>query len=581
MSTNTGKDVIYVDVDDEITSVIDKVATSPERIVALVLPKRAAVFQSVVNMKLLKRRADAAKKHIVLITSEAGLMPLAGNVGLHVAKTLQSKPEIPEITSVGDAAEDADEAMDVPGDEFDAGKEGTTPVGKLANGMPKNPLMQMPEETLDLDNTNTPSGPTNGEGKNVAAMAAAGASGRGAKAAKKNKKLRVPNFNRFRLLIILGIIALIVLIFGWFLAFKVLPKAVITIKTNTSDVNSSLDLTLDTNAHSIKGDSGVVPAQTQQQQKTLTQQANATGKKNKGSKASGSITMTAKKCGGNPFNTPDDVPAGTGVSANGLTYITQGTVKFSGSGTSGNCFTYSGSSDVSIAAQKPGAQYNVSDGTDFSVAGRSDVSASGSADGGTDDIVQILQQSDIDSAKQKLQSSQNTDDIKQQLKDSLEGNNLYPIEATFNQGSPNISATAKAGDQTSSVTVTETITYTMFGAKKSDLKKVLDANVNKQIDPNKQSIQDDGLDGASFNAPNKGTATQIQVSVQATATVGPHVDIDKLKDEVAGKKSGDVRSIIKANPGVTDVDVAYSPFWVTKAPGASKITVQFEKPSHK
>src|SRR3982751_3329411 len=92
----TSKDVIYVDVDDEITSIIDKVDNSAHKVVALVLPKRAASLQSIVNMKLLKRSADTAGKNVVLITSEGALMPLAGAAGLHVAKNLQTKPEVPD-----------------------------------------------------------------------------------------------------------------------------------------------------------------------------------------------------------------------------------------------------------------------------------------------------------------------------------------------------------------------------------------------------------------------------------------------------------------------------------------------------
>ena len=49
------KDTIYVDKEDEITSVIDSVLSSKEKVVALVLPKKAEVFQSVINMKLLKK----------------------------------------------------------------------------------------------------------------------------------------------------------------------------------------------------------------------------------------------------------------------------------------------------------------------------------------------------------------------------------------------------------------------------------------------------------------------------------------------------------------------------------------------
>ena len=50
------KDTIYIEADDEITAVIDKVVNAKSEIVAVVLPKRAVVFQSVVNMRLLKDR---------------------------------------------------------------------------------------------------------------------------------------------------------------------------------------------------------------------------------------------------------------------------------------------------------------------------------------------------------------------------------------------------------------------------------------------------------------------------------------------------------------------------------------------
>src|ERR1700751_4777818 len=114
------KDVIYVDVDDEITSIIDKVENSEHKVVALVLPKRAATLQSIVNMKLLKRSADNADKNVVLITSEHALMPLAGAAGLHVARNLQSKPEVPEaptgVTVGASKGGETEEAAELPGE---------------------------------------------------------------------------------------------------------------------------------------------------------------------------------------------------------------------------------------------------------------------------------------------------------------------------------------------------------------------------------------------------------------------------------------------------------------------------------
>ena len=50
------KDTIYVDIDDEITGIIDKLRNSDAKVVALVLPKRATVFQSIVNMKLVAHK---------------------------------------------------------------------------------------------------------------------------------------------------------------------------------------------------------------------------------------------------------------------------------------------------------------------------------------------------------------------------------------------------------------------------------------------------------------------------------------------------------------------------------------------
>src|ERR1035438_6199744 len=89
------KDTIYIDVEDEITNIIDKVNSSKSKVVALVLPKRATVFQSIVNMKLLKKKADDAKKNVVLVTSEAGILPLAGATGVYVANSLQATPVLP------------------------------------------------------------------------------------------------------------------------------------------------------------------------------------------------------------------------------------------------------------------------------------------------------------------------------------------------------------------------------------------------------------------------------------------------------------------------------------------------------
>lgn len=578
----TGKHVIYIDVDDEITGIIDKVRSADARIVALVLPKRATVLQSIVNMKLLKRSADEAKKHLVLITAEAGLLPLAGSVGLYVAKTLQSKPEIPELGAAPDSAdahaEEESVSMADDDDKSAAPAKSKIDRNKAVGELASNAAVgshAIVEDSIELDDV----------GDDLDASVPAAAAATVSKKA-KGKKFKIPNFNKFRLLLVAGGVGVVALIVLLFVCLDVLPKASITIKTDSQSIATNVNLTLSTAASEADTTTNTVPATAQSTQKTLTQQANATGQQNEGAAAAGTVTMTAPgPCG----STLPDVPAGTALSAtvNGanLTYITQSNVSFSCACPkhTGSCSWQgedsNGNTSIAIAAQGVGAKYNTSSGTTFTLSSYSPTLAiSGSASGGTDNIVQIVQQSDIDGATQKL-GTQDTTSVKQELQNDLTSKGLTPIAATFNAGAPAVTSSVAAGAQASSVTVTETITYTMLGVKQSDLQTIVTSSVDQQINTSKQTILDYGLSSASYTLQNQQSNGAL-VGMQVTSIAGSQLNVATIKSQVAGKKAADAEAIIKENPGVTDVTVNYSPFWVSSIPNkTSKISVQIEKPA--
>jgi hypothetical protein len=562
----TDKDTIYVDVDDDITTIIDKVRSSGGKVVALVLPKRAAVFQSIVNMKLLKKSAENAKKNVVLVTSEPGLMPLAGIVGLYVAATPQSKPEVPISIPVNTNEDKADESVTL--DEgategFTAENAGDKPVGELAGAS----IPTRPEgiETITLPDEDKPEEETDETADSTKP-----------KKVPKDRHLKVPNFNKFRLRLFLALIVILIIV-GLFLALSVLPKASIKINTNTSDENVSLTMTLDPSAQALNLNTLTIPARVEQQQQTTSQQVTTTGQQNNGNTATGTISMTAVEgCNGATYTFPGDIPSGTGVSANGLTYITQQNTTFFGGKQSNknNCTYFNAVSSTTINAQSAGTKYNVSN-TSFTVNGRPDVTATGSANGGTDNIVQVVAQADIDNAEQKL-ANQNTTTVKSALEQQLTQDGLYPIPATFNAPSPTFTTSSNVGDQATSLTVTQSITYTMYGAKKSDLEALITNNVDGQINTASQSITDDGLSSAAFSVVN--TSGSEQVSIQTTAVVGPDIQAATIKKEVAGKKMGDAQTLISQIPGVTSVKVYLSPFWVSSVPtNPNNVTVTVGK----
>ncbi len=565
------KDTIYIDIDDEITGIIDKVKNSSSKVTALVLPKRASVFQSIVNMKLLKKAADSSNKNLVLITTEAGLLPLAGAAGIHVAKTLTTKPEIPSAPL---AFEDNDDAVDEDSAVLPMDTEPVDPnktVGQLAGSKaPAGAVAADGVETLELDNS-SPEEPLSDEGSKAKKGAAAVA------ASKKDKKLKVPNFERFRKYLVIGVILLILLILLLIFANSSLAKATINITTDATNIPTNVSLNLSTTASSVDPSTGNIPAKFDTQQKTFTQQVGTTGQKNNGNKASGTIGMTATACAPN-IGQPSDVPSGTGVSSNGLTYITQQDTSFTNiSGGHGNCVTYRGDNATPIIAQSGGANFNNT--TTFTVAGRSDVTATDSSPitGGTDNIVQTVNQNDINSAKSKISTNDNS--VKSTLQSQLQGEGYYPITATYNVGTPNVSTSANVGDAASNVTVTETISYTMFGVHQSDLKTLVDSSVKTQIDTSKQSILSEGLSSAIFNVNNL-SSTGGSLSMSTKAVAGPQLDIATIKKNAAGKKSGEIKSQLLTDPDVTNVNVKFSPFWVTTVPSSpSKITVNIAKPT--
>ena len=547
------KDTVYVDVDDEITAIIDKVVSSPRKIVALVLPKRAATLQSIVNMKLLKRTADDAKKRVVLITSEAGLLPLAGAVGLHVAKSLQSRPAIPPAPNLSDAAEavDAEPVFSGPQEpELDP----EAPVGELA-GLP----LAEDDEPIEVDN------------RDKDAMAAAAAA---STAVPKDKKLKVPNFERFRTRLFLGIGALFLLIGLWFIAGNVLPKARIVIKTDTAAITSNLDFTATKAVKEYDAEKKLLPAELKEVKKTDAEKVPATGQKDLGTKATGKVTLT--NC------SKDDgtvtVPAGTGVSANNLTFITTEAAtippsNFSGGGACKN----DSSRDVAVVAQSAGDQYNLS-ARNYTVAGFGAVNGYGTAmTGGTSKIVKVVSDQDIENARQKIAGRQSTnaiDEVRQELKQT----GLFGISETFTSAPPTVTASPTLGQEATEVTVTSIVTHSMLGVKEADLKRMLEEDVTKQIDTAKQEIQRNDLDKAVFRLLEKRSPTDVRLSVQSITTVGPRLDLDSLKREIAGKKRGDTLGAIEGRPGVRDVTVEYTPFWVYATPKKTgKITIVLEQ----
>ncbi len=78
------KSIIYAEIDDEVNVLHDKIAQLKTKNIYIVVPKRAVLFQSLINLKILKKRAEEEKKQIYFITNDTNGVNLANKVGITV-----------------------------------------------------------------------------------------------------------------------------------------------------------------------------------------------------------------------------------------------------------------------------------------------------------------------------------------------------------------------------------------------------------------------------------------------------------------------------------------------------------------
>lgn len=542
------KDVVYIDNDDEIASITDKVQSSNEKIVALVLPKRCTVLQSSVNMKILNKAASDAGKKVVLITSEAGLLPLAGAAGLFVSKTLQSKPAVPNAPQVDEAVESV-----VEGDDTEPEIDETKSIGELAGDETEDDApIELGDDTEAAKEDDKP------------------------KKEKKDKKLAVPNFDSFRVKLFAGIGALIALIVLGYVMFSVLPKATVVVKIQYKSVPVTVTATGSTTATTTDTKAATVPLQTKTLEKTETKKFQATGEKNNGTKATGDMAIT------NCINdsSPHTVPAGTSFTNNNITFVTNEAVTLSASVYSGStCRTDLASilgfkKTVSVTAAQPGDQYNVSSRNYTSP--YSGITGVGSAmAGGTSKIIKVVSASDCDNAKNELLNA-NTDANKAELEAQLKAAGQTPLSDTFAKSSATATCSPNVDEEATEATATAQLKFTMSGISTEGLNQLITAQVQSQLGPN-ETVYDNGTSEGKFTIKEKKPNGDIVFEYTGTAKIGVKQDAKVVTSAVAGKKYGDSVTAVKQLSGVTDVTITYSPFWVRSTPkNVDKITVKFE-----
>lgn len=102
--------------------------------------------------------------------------------------------------------------------------------------------------------------------------------------------------------------------------------------------------------------------------------------------------------------------------------------------------------------------------------------------------------------------------------------------------------------------------------------------MSDQIDKTKQKLNGNFLNDANVTVQSQPSSSTALLSINENTTVVPIIDVQAVKKQAEGKKAGDIKAAINTWPGVKDVQVKLSPFWVSKVPKSDKkVTVVLQE----
>lgn len=536
------KDVIYIDVEDDITAIIGKVKAAKHKIVALVPPKRVGVLQSAVNLRLVNRAAAQADKRLVLITGNSALAGLAAAATIPVAKTLQSKPELAPIDAL--EVDDGDDVIDG----------SSLPVGEHAKQSPE--LADDEAAAVAIAGIDKASPPTDDEP--VKPKVKGGA--------------KVPNFNTFRKKLAL-IIAAVVLLIGfmvWALVFAPRAKVIVSTRTTDAAVSQPVNLVAGTRT---SVENSVIEATTQTITSDVSVEFEATGERNAGERARGTVKFS--------HSTPSSrtLSAGTVLRGGGMNFELSTVVVIPAATLSFECGGICpGEASGAVVAAEGGSSYN---GVTGAMSGApSGVSAvlTGATSGGTDRTVKVATQANIDAARDQAQAKIDNQTAVRELATKF-GDGFIVLDSSLQVDSGEMKSSVEVGSEAPNgkATYGGKVKFTLYAVAKSELDSYLKAVLERQIDnPDRQRVYDTGASSARFTNVDRAD-NGVRATLSTNGKIGPTIDEDEVKELAAGKRIGDIKSAIEGINGVRSVDVELSPFWVTRAPGnIDKIRVEFQ-----
>ncbi|HEV8402791.1 MAG TPA: baseplate J/gp47 family protein [Candidatus Limnocylindrales bacterium] len=570
--------IIYLEVDDEITSAAARIRDAQAPRIAVVLPYGSRVATSRINFRLLSRDAMTHDKRLSIVSGDAATRALAASAGLPVfasvaeyESSLEGMDDGPSGTAGPPVAAAVAGALATPDRGTPSqpigsatGSDGTlglvvpAAVGGavLAGGAAVVP----PADTIRTSVPRHPSVPTA-----VGAGTAAGP--------------RRGGRNRTAWMVGAAILALAVLVAGVGI-YLLLPSAAIGVTPRQEPVGPvDLTVTADTTATEPDAAALVVPAQQVPVPVSVTDTFNATGKRVALTSATGTVRFQNL----DPTGT-NRIAAGSVVRTNsGIRFRTDATVTVPRAQliTIGTQITLTpGRISVAITAVEGGPDGNVAAGTIVIVPNGENslflkVSNPEPTSGGTRQEFTRVTQADVDGALAALDASLHEAFTEAMADPALAsgGATVFPETGVLGPTTPSVDPATLVGQEVATFDLGLSADGTVVTADSAPVSGIAMTALQAAVKPDHQLVPgsaDVSVGGAIVNGQT------VTFPVHATAKQTADLDPAALEKMVLGKPIPEAKAILAP---FGDVDISVSPDWTGSVPSfESRVDVTVHQP---
>jgi hypothetical protein len=609
--------IVYLDVDDEITSAAARIRDLPERRVALVLPYGSRVATSRINFRLLSRDAMLNEKQLAVVAGDSATRALAASAGLPV---FASVGEYEAARSGGADTPTAGQPVGSGSGTADASAEPVPPapsaVADAARPKAPTPAAKRPRRgktsdtdtaaAVDPDASAQAPGHAQTAAAQVDAVREAGAvrqadeTGKATPAASEETiQVAIPwtpqpsieppwrdrpsgpgdavpasndqrarrrpgagRTSRLPIVIVLAALALVVLV-GGVAAYVVLPTVSIVVTPRVEElVPLDIVVTADPTATEPDAASRIVPAQRLPLEVSVSEFFPATGKRVTEEPATGVVRFANLD-----FLRSNTIPAGSIVSTNaGVRFRTAKEVTVPRADLVG-LTVFPGRINVNVTAVEPGTAGNVEPNAIVIVPQGEDPQAlkvvnPNATTGGTHEEFPQVVQDDVDGALEQLQSAL-TAAFDARLADpsiAPEGATVFAATATLGEATPTVDPATLIGQEIETFEIGLSATGDVLAVDPSPVEAIADALLRATLEPGHQLVANSIH--VNVGAPVV-SGQSVTFSAMATGQQVAVLDVTELRALVIGKPLDDARAALEP---FGEVELTAWPDWVGAVP---------------